>query len=162
MERYRLARKKWPLVLVCAVSLGLELALYWGVTRHALAALRDGRALEGEWGWAGLVGWHVLIALAGVGLSWQPLSELRTVFTDEGVTRPRLFGPPLVVRWAEAESVFVAPHVERPYSVKINAPGKSVEINALFYKDAGDLLALIERRMGAGLAETSCPKLAAR
>ena len=167
MERYRLERKKWPLALVCAATAGLELALYLGVTHGAVAALGSGRALEGEWGWGAILGWHAVIALAGLGLSWQPLAELRTSFTAEGVRRPRLLRAPLLLRWDEAESVFVAPGVERPQSVRINAPGKSLEINALFYRNPGELLALIEGRMracvpGSPAAGTSCPGLAAR
>lgn len=162
MERYRLARKKWPLVLVCAVCAGAELALYLGVTRAAIDATRAGRALEGAWGWGAILGWHVVIALAGALLAWQPLAELFTSYTAEGVRRPRLFRAAVVLRWAEAESVFVAPDAERPQSVKINAPGKSVEINALFYQDPAELLALIEGRMRAYVADASCPRLAAR
>ena len=162
MERYRLARKKWPLVLVCAVCAGLELALYLGVTREAVASLRAGRSLEGAWGWGAIVGWHLVIALACAVLSWQPLTELLTSFTAEGVWRPRFLRAPLFLAWAEAESVFVAPDPARPQSVRINAPGKFLEINALLYQNPDELLALIEGRMRAYVPDASCPRLAAR
>lgn len=162
MERFRLARKKWPLALSCAVCVALEVLLYLLVTRHAVGAALAGREPEGEWGWVSIVGWHILIALAGLGLSWQPLAELRTTITSEGVARPRVFGPPTFVSWADAESVFVAPHVERPLHVRINAPGRSVEINLLYYREPEKLLSLIEERMRAYTSEPPCPKLAAR
>lgn len=165
MERYRLARKKWPLALVGLVCAGVEGALFVAVTRPALEAARAGRALEGEWSWLSIWGWHAAVALLGAALAWQPLAELLTVFTPEGVSRPRLFGRPTFVAWAEAESVFVAPGVERPHTVRVNAPGRSVELNALFYKDTAALLALIEGRMrafsAAPSAAPSCARLAA-
>jgi hypothetical protein len=161
MKRYDLARKKWPLLLCLAACAGLELLLYLTITRHAVEAARVGRPLEGEWGWVAILGWHIAIALAGAALGWQPFAELRTIFTAEGIKRPRLFKPPVFVAWAEAESVFIAPLMDRPYLVKINAPGRSIEINALYYKEPEKLLSLVEESM-RGYAETStCPKLAA-
>jgi len=149
MERIRLGRKRWPLVLSLTACAALELLLYFAVTRHALAAALAGRPLEGDWGWAGIAGWHLLIALAGLALSWQPLVELRTVFTTDGIVRPRLLAPPVALRWAEAESVYVAPLSNRPYRVRLNAPGRTVEINALYYERPDELMRLIEERMRA-------------
>ena len=162
MKRFELARKKWPLLLICAAFVGLELLLYAAVTRHAVEAARAGRPLEGEWGWAGIAGWHAAIALFAAALSWQPLAELRTVFTSEGVSRPRPFKSPLFIAWAEAESVFVAPLANKPYLIKIRAPGRSLEINALYYKEPGNLLALIEERMRAFVPAHTGSKLAAQ
>lgn len=161
MERFRLARKWWPLALGCAACLSLELLLYALVTRGALEAARAGRPIEGEWSWVSIAGWHVSIALAGAAISWRPLKELRTVITAEGVSRPRLFGRPLFVGWADAESVFLAPSVERPHLVRINAPGRSVEINLLFYKEPDALLSLVEERMRAHTRGHSCARPAA-
>ena len=163
MESFLLPRKKWPLALCCAACLALELALYLGVTRPALAATRAGASLEGEWSWVSIAGWHLAVALGCAALAWQPLAELRTRFTTEGVRRPRLFAPALFVGWGEAESVFVAPSAERPQHVKIKAPGGCVEINALFYKNPQRLLSLIEERMRAHTSSpaSACPARAA-
>jgi len=163
MESFRLPRKKWPLALCCAACLALELALYFGVTRPAWAAMRAGLSLEGGWSWVSIGGWHAAVLLGCAALAWQPLAELRTRFTAEGVRRPRLFAPARFVGWDEAESVFVAPSVERPQHVKIKAPSGSVEINALFYKNPQRLLSLIEERMRAHTASApACPARAAQ
>ena len=151
MDGIRLARKRWPLVAVVAACAGLELLLFLLVTRHAVAAALEGRAPEGEWGWVSIAGWHALIAAAGLALAWRPLVELRTAFTDDAIVRPRLAGPPVELRWADAESVYVAPLADRrrPYLVRVVAPGRSVEINALYYEKPEELLRLIEERMSA-------------
>lgn len=149
MERLRLARKRWPLWFACTATAGAELLLYLLVTRHAVSAALAGRPLEGSWGWASILGWHTLIALAGLALVWPALAESLTRFDAEGIWRPRLFRAPVLLRWAEAESVFVSPPRGRPQLVKINAPRASVEINALHYREPDALLALIEERMGA-------------
>ncbi|HEX7175357.1 MAG TPA: hypothetical protein VF240_08875 [Pyrinomonadaceae bacterium] len=163
MESFQLPRKKWPLALCCAACLALELALYFGVTRPALSAMRAGLGLEGEWSWVSIAGWHAAVALGCAALAWQPLAELRTKFTNEGVRRPRLFAPALFVGWDEAESVFVAPSLESPQHVKIKAPRGSVVINALFYKNPQRLLSLIEERMRAHTTSSApaCPARAA-
>lgn len=155
MKRFVLARKIWPLALCCAAFVVFELALYFTVTRNALEAFREGRAYEGAWGWTAIAGWHAAIALACAALAWQPLNELRTFFNEEGVGRSKLFGPTVFVSWAEAQSVFVAPLGERPYLVKIKGADRSLELNALFYKEPTKLLALIEERMKATLPENA-------
>lgn len=162
MERIRLARKKWPLVVSLSVFAGIELILYFAVTKHALAAAFEGRQLEGEWGWTGIVGWHLFVALVGFALAWQPLKELRTFFTAEGIGRPRLFGPPLFIRWDEIETIFIVPVLHRPYTIRIDAPRGSVEINALYYERPRELLSLIEERMRAFTPAPDCAKLVAR
>lgn len=149
MKRFQLARRWWPLALCSAAFVGAELWLYLGVTRYAVEAWRAGGSPPGQWSWVSICGWHLLLAAAGVFVASGPLAELRTVFTAEGVRRPRLLGRPVFVRWAEAESVFVAPHAGRPQRVRIQAPGRAVELNALFYRDTSALLALIEERMRA-------------
>ena len=110
-----------------------------------------------------IAGWHAALLVGCAALAWQPLAELRTRFTDEGVRRPRLFAPALFVGWDEAESVFVAPSVERPQHVKIKAPSGVVEINALFYKNPAALCR--SSRSGCGrtrLPGARCPARAAQ
>lgn len=162
MESIPLARKKWPLLVACCAAVGLELLLFLAVTRHAVAAWLGGIALEGDWGWVSISGWHALIAFAGLMLCRQPLAELRTVFTREGIIRPRLFGPPVHICWEEAESVHVAPLANRPYLVRVNAPGRSIEINALYYERPAELMELIEERMSAYTPARGHSRLAAR
>ncbi len=163
MERIPLARKKWPLVVACAVFFGLELLLYLAVTRHAVAAFIDNRTLEGAWSWASIVGWHLLIALMGLALCLQPLAELRTVFTSEEIVRPRLFASSVRIRWEEAESIYVVPLInKRPYLLRINAPGRSIEINALYYKHPERLMEIIEDRMRDFTPTHKSARLAAR
>jgi hypothetical protein len=150
MEGIRLERKRWPLVAVVAVCAGLELLIFFGVTSHALAAWLEGRALEGEWGWAAVAGWHLFIPLVGLWVAWLPLVDLRTAYTDEGIVRPRLAGPPVELRWAEVESVYVAALPDRrSHLLRINAPGRSIEINTLYYRRPEELLRLVEDRMRA-------------
>ncbi len=162
MESFRLARKPWPLLFACVLSLALELLLYFVFTRRAVGAALAGRAVEGGWSWLSVVGWHALVGAAGLFLVWTALRERLTRFDAEGVRRPRFLRAPVRLAWAEAESVFVSPPEGRPQLVRINAPRASVELNALHYAAPEALLSLIEERMGATVGARAGAPPAAR
>lgn len=147
MKTFYPPRIKWPLWLGCGVWLGLELALFAGITRHAVRAARVGAALPGGWSWVSIAGWHLFIAAVGAALLWEPFVQLRTRFDDEGVRRPRFFKSPIFIRWSEVETLLSFPVRHRPYVLRIDTPGRSIEINTLFYEQPDRVVSFIEERV---------------
>ena len=147
MKTFQPLRIKWPLWLGCALWLGLELALFACVTREALRATRAGGPVPGEWSWLSIAGWHLFIAAAGAALLWEPFVQLRTRFDDEGISRPRFLKSPVCIRWSEVETLLASHVRERPYVLKVNTHGQSIEINTLFYRQPDDVRSFIEERV---------------
>ena len=152
MKTFHPLRIKWPLWFGCALWLGLELALFACVTREALGAARAGGPVPGEWSWLSITGWHLFIACLGGALLWEPFVQLRTRFDDEGVSRPRLFKPPVCIRWAEVETLWASQVRQRPYVLQVKARAQSIEINTLFYRRPEQVFSFVEERVKSCMA----------
>ena len=147
MKTFQPLRVRWPLWLGCVIWLGLELALFVGVTRDAVRAAQAGAPLPGAWSWLSIAGWHLFIACLGAALLWEPFVQLRIRFDDEGISRPRLFKPPVSIKWSEVETLWATHVRQRPYVLRVKARSESIEINTLFYRRPREVFSFVEERV---------------
>ena len=153
MKTFDPARFKWPLWCVGGAGVGLEIGLFYVVTRHAIRAAQAGAPLTGQWSWPSIAGWHLLIALMCGLLVWEPFVQLGMRYDEEGVSRPRFLRSPAYVKWSNVETIREFQLRHKPYVLQINTRDESIEINTLFYKEPDVLLRFIEERMKSCVPE---------
>ncbi len=140
-EQFRLARKWWILYIAATVLIGVALLELWIITWPAIKAEQLGQPLPAHWTWVSIIAVDIgILCMTGI-LCGGLLFDLLTVFTEEGIKKPGLFGLTFI-RWAEVTEV-VGYIPKGMIVLEIRSPDKKIRINVLYYRDQNQLVSLI-------------------
>jgi len=145
-----IAKARWLILGLAALAALSGIVLYaaFDVAWSAIEAARSEKSLPNYWAWGSTIVTDLLLVCTVVGVWWEPYVQLRTLFTDEGVSQPRWFGRTFIP-WNSITHVTV---ITTNFGVKIidlrNREDR-IKINLLYYKDQAHLLSLILKRLPA-------------
>lgn len=142
--RIRLRTNWWIVIFAGVCVFGGALLVGWLVTWPAIKAEKLGHPLPADWTWTGIIAADIFFFFLAAALCWEPLTQLLTVFTSEGIERPGL-RERTFVRWEDVTDVFTSFQIGQLYLIKLRTPTQKVVINALFYKDENELISLIKQ-----------------
>ncbi len=143
-----LAKRWWILLPVSALFLGGFSFVSWLITWPAIRAAQLGQAPPAGWSWTSIIAFNCLFACIAVAGYWEPWVQLRTVFTEEDVSRPRLFGR-TVMTWSSITHVGVIAALNGVKVIELRSREQSIKINPLCYKRQDKLLAAIREHAPA-------------
>lgn len=136
-----IAKNWWILFLFSAFFLGSSLFMSWIITYPAIQAAQSGQPPPADWSWTSIIVVDCVLACVTLVGHWYPWAELRTEFTEEGISRPILFGHRMML-WNTVTRVGVL--VSSGVNIIEIWSGKHrVKINPLYYKDSDKLFAVI-------------------
>jgi hypothetical protein len=142
--RIKLKTNWWSVVFISVCAFGGALLGSWLVTWQAIKAEKLGHPLPADWTWTSIIATDIFFFFLAAALCWEPLTQLLTVFTSEGIERPGL-RERTFVRWEDVTDVFTSFPMGRLYLIELRTPTQKIVINALFYKDENELISLIKQ-----------------
>ena len=142
--RIRLRIKWWLVIFAGACVFGCALLVVWLVTWPAIKAEKLGHSLPAGWTWTSIIAVDISSFCLAMALCWEPLTQLFTVFTNEGVEQPGL-RERTFIRWEKITDVFTSFQIGQLYLIELRTSTQKIVINALFYKDENELISLIKQ-----------------
>jgi len=154
----RLAKSWWLLGPVSALFLGGFLLVSWLITWPAIRAAQLGQPSPIGWSWTAIIAFNCLLVCMAMAGYWEPWVQLRTMFTDEEVSRPRLFGR-IVMPWDSITHVGAVTALNGVKVIELRSHEQSIKINPLCYKHQGELIAVLREHIPAAVMEYSMPSV---
>ncbi len=142
MQQIFLRRYWWPGIVVTGFFGLIGLLMLWDVTSMAILAWQAGEPLPEDWTWPRVIIFDLVFGGLVFYICWLPWADLLTVFTDEGIKKPRLFRSPLFLRWGDVRRV-----ADAGWVIKLEAADQCIRINSVVFKEPEKLIAEIEARV---------------
>lgn len=126
MSGGRLKRRWHPVLVVGGTCALIGIGSILAITVPAVRAWQVGAPIAGNvpLSYVLVVDAALIVALAG--LIWHLIALTLTVVDDEGITAPRLVGPPVQIRWSEVVEVSGGPR-----SCRIRSATQRIRLSSL-------------------------------
>ena len=143
--RIHLARNWWTAYLSFPLFIGGMLFVIWTKTWPAIKAAESGQALPDGSTWLQILTLDLICLLLALLWCIGVLAQLLTVFTDEGIWRPKLFGSTFI-RWPDVTSV----KGWNRQVLELESRGQKIKINKIYYKEIDKLTSLVQEHLSSG------------
>jgi hypothetical protein len=98
-------KRNWAYAIsACVILAAMALCIIGVVTRIGVQSVLEQRPMTGGWTWSTIILADLLTFAAFACFCNEPLGQLRTRFTDEGIIRPGWFGAH-AIRWQDVQEV---------------------------------------------------------
>jgi hypothetical protein len=134
----------WYIISAITLFIGFVFMMIYGITAPAIEASRLGQPLPTDWTWMSIVIWDLIFIAMGAILCWIVLVQACTVYTDEGISKPRPLGR-TIVKWKEVSHV--AKHYKFGYlrAIEVISPSARVLINVFVYRSPEQIVSYLKQ-----------------
>lgn len=140
MPELYLKRNWWIVYLIAPLLAAFAGGSLYAINWPAVQAARAGLPFQGGWSWPTILIADVGIILLHSSLFFHLLSQLRIVFTAEGVRVPGIFKNKFM-RWDEV--AYLDGVSNRSNLLRLTDSKQSIVINKFYYQEPEKLMALI-------------------
>jgi len=129
-------------ISACVLFTAMALCIIGAVTSLGVRSVLEQHPMAGDWTWPTIILADLLTFTMTAYLCSEPLVQLRTRFTDEGIIRQRWFQPHSM-RWQDVQEVddsFVN-------NVKVVSETHTISINLYLFKEPSEVLQIIKTRV---------------
>lgn len=121
----------------------LILPMIWLITNQAIQSAHNEGILAGNWTWGSVILFDSLLLITGLYLSWIPLKDTLTLFTEQGLRQPARLGfRHVYLKWSDVKSID-----DRHSTIKIMTSIQTVRLNILLFKQPDEFMNEIRKHV---------------